>query len=141
MHKLTMILVALAISWACALAQVVETAGAAAGSGSARPSSTAGQGAPESKGSAGSAGTMGRQIGTLPRVMATPTPGMVRATQHRRKLAYCKLAVSPEQPCNKRSRHGAKSVHDAHLRPRGYRSSSPIARATPPLLMGHRIRV
>ncbi len=77
MHKLTIILVALAISWACALAQVVETAGAAAGSGSARPSSTAGQGAPESKGSAGSAGTMGRQIGTLPRVTTKPTPGMV----------------------------------------------------------------
>jgi hypothetical protein len=77
MHKLTMILAALALSSACALAQVVGTAGMAAGSGSARPSSMAGQGAPESKGSAGSAGTMGRQIGTLPRVTTTPTPGMV----------------------------------------------------------------
>ena len=77
MHKLTMILVALALGSACALAQVVGAAGTAAGSGSARPSSMDGQGAPESKGSAGSAGTMGRQIGTLPRVTTTPTPGMV----------------------------------------------------------------
>ena len=77
MHKLTLILLALALGSACALAQVVGPAGAAAGSGSARPSSMDGQGAPESKGSAGSAGTMGRQIGTLPRVTTTPTPGMV----------------------------------------------------------------
>jgi hypothetical protein len=77
MHKLTMILVALALDSACALAQVVGTAGAAAGSGSARPSDMAGEGAPESRGSAGSAGTMGRQIGTLPSVTTAPTPSMV----------------------------------------------------------------
>jgi hypothetical protein len=77
MHKLMMILVALALGSACALAQVVGTAVTAAGSGSARPSGMAGQGAPESRGSAGSAGTMGRQIGTLPRVTTTPTPGMM----------------------------------------------------------------
>jgi hypothetical protein len=77
MHELKMILVALALGSACALAQVVGTAGTAADSGSACLSGTGGQGAPESKGSAGSAGTMGRQIGTLPRVTTTPTSGMV----------------------------------------------------------------
>lgn len=71
------ILVTLALGSACALAQVVGTAGMAAGSGSARPSSMAGQGAPESKGSAGSACTMVRQIGTLPRMTTTPAPGRV----------------------------------------------------------------
>jgi hypothetical protein len=120
MHKLTTILVALALGSTCALAQVVGTAGTAAGSGSACPSGTAGQGAPESKGSAGSAGTMGRQIGTLPRVTTTHTPGMVG------QLSVGASSPTPNLPLvqNSPATMGALGIHTPGMVP------SPFTRGT-----------
>lgn len=77
MRKPAMTLAALAISSACALAQVVGTAGAGAGSGANHPASAAEQGTAESTAPGGGAVTMQRQIGTLPRVTTAPALGRV----------------------------------------------------------------
>jgi hypothetical protein len=75
MHKVGVVLAVLVLGSAGALAQVVGATDNAASS--TRPSGISAQGAPGSVGSIRSADAMGRQIGTLPRVMTTSTPDAV----------------------------------------------------------------
>jgi hypothetical protein len=75
MHKVGVVLAVLVLGSAGALAQVVGTTDNAASS--TRPSGISAQGAPGSVGFIRSVGAMGRQIGTLPRVMTTSTPDAV----------------------------------------------------------------